>query len=97
MFEYYSETIIDAKDEFLNRISVKLDNPNTSAKSYWSIVSNFLNNKKIATVPPLLFNGALISNCKQKSGLFSPYVSINVQRLIHLVSYPCLLIRRKTT
>ena len=32
-WKYYSEIITDAKDKFLNRLSVKLDDPNTSAKS----------------------------------------------------------------
>ena len=43
---YCTEIITDAKDRFLNRLSAKLDDPNTSAKSYWSIINNFLNNKK---------------------------------------------------
>ena len=43
--KYWSEIITDAKDKFLNRLSVKLDDPNTSAKSYWSIINNFLQQK----------------------------------------------------
>ena len=50
-------------------------NPNTSAKLYWSIINNFLNNKKIPTIPPLLFNGALILDFKQKTIFFSSYFS----------------------
>ena len=44
--KYCSEIIIDAKDKFRNNLSVKLDNRNTSAKSYWSTINNFLNKKK---------------------------------------------------
>ena len=54
---------------------LKLDDRNTSAKSYWSIINNFLNNKKIPTIPPLLFNGTLISDFKQKANLFNSYFS----------------------
>ena len=32
--KHCSETITDAKDKFLNRQSVKLEDPNTSAKLY---------------------------------------------------------------
>ena len=71
--KYCSEIIIDARDKFLNRLSVKLDNPNTSVKSYWSIIKNFLNIKRIPTIPPLLFN--LMSDFKQKPGLFNSYIS----------------------
>ena len=45
--KYYTERITDAKDKFLNRLSVKIDDSNTSTKSYWSIINNFLKNKKI--------------------------------------------------
>ena len=44
--KYCSEIITDAKDKFLNRLSVKLDDPNTSAKPYWPIINNFLQSKK---------------------------------------------------
>ena len=43
--KYCSEIITDAKDKFLNRLSVKLDDPNTSAKPYWRIINNFLQSK----------------------------------------------------
>ena len=53
-----------------------LDNLNTSTKLYCSIVNNFLNNKKIPTIPPLLFNGTTrISDFKQKANLFNSYFS----------------------
>ena len=51
--KYCSEIITDAKDKFLNRLSVKLDDPNTSAKPYWPIINNFLNSKKF--LPYYLF------------------------------------------
>ena len=45
--KYCTEIITDAKDKFLNRPSVKLGDPNASAKSYWYIINNSLNKKKI--------------------------------------------------
>ena len=41
-----SEIIADARDKFLNRLSVKINDPNTLVKSYFCIINNFLNNKK---------------------------------------------------
>ena len=73
--KYCSEIIIGVKVKFLNRLSVRLDNLNTWAKSFWSIINNFLNNKIISIIPPLLFNGTLISDFKQKVGLFNSYFS----------------------
>ena len=56
--------VFDAKDHFLNRLRVKLDDPNTSAKSYWSIINNFLNNRNISTKPPPFLNGTVILDFK---------------------------------
>ena len=39
-----------------------LDNPNKSTKTYWSIINRFLNNKKVPIIPPVFFEGELISN-----------------------------------
>ena len=73
--KYYTEIITDTKDKFLNRPSVKLDDANASAKSYWSTINNFLNKKKYPAIPPLLFNGTLVSDSKEKANLFNSYFS----------------------
>ena len=45
------------------------DNPYTLAKTYWSIINLFLNNKKIATIAPVVFEGKLISDFEKKAEL----------------------------
>ena len=50
-----SKIIIDVKNKFLNTLSVKLDDPNTSAKSYWSIINNFTTYTTIVHPPIHLF------------------------------------------
>ena len=77
--KYCSEIVIDVKDKFLNRLSVKLDDPNTSAKLSFSIINNFLNNEKIPSIAPILFNSTLISYFKQKAGLFNSYFCLSRQ------------------
>ena len=42
--KYCSKIITDAKDMFLKRQSVNLDDPNTSVKPSWFIINSFLNN-----------------------------------------------------
>ena len=59
------------KDKSLNRLSLKLGDLDTSAKSYWSIINNF-HNKKVSTITPPLFNVTQISDFKQ---LFNSYFS----------------------
>ena len=58
----YTKLIVEAKDKNLAKLSSKLDNPDTAPKSYWSIINRFLNKKKIPIIPPVLFEGKLISD-----------------------------------
>ena len=46
------------------KMSAKLDNPGTSARTYWSIISRFSNKRKMPAIPPILADGNwyLISN-----------------------------------
>ena len=53
------------------KLSSKLDSRDTVPKTYWSIINGFLNNKKIPTIPPVLFEGKLISDFKKKAELFN--------------------------
>ena len=54
--------IVEAKYKHPARLSSMLDNPNKSPKTYWSIINRFLNNKKVPIIPPVFFEGELISN-----------------------------------
>ena len=49
----------------------KLDSPETAPKTYWSIISRFLNTIKIPIIPPILVNGKLLSDFQEKSNLFN--------------------------
>ena len=59
--------ILDTKTEFHSKLVAKLVNPNTSAKTYWSILKTFANNRKVSVIPPLLSHNAFISNFKTKA------------------------------
>ena len=48
--------IKSSKENFYNNLTKKLNNPNTSSKTYWSIMKTFVNGKKIPIIPPLLVN-----------------------------------------
>lgn len=54
-------------------MSAKLDDLNLAAKTYWSIVSRFLNKKTIPTIPPVLDNSKLISDFQVKSEHFNSH------------------------
>ena len=62
--------IIQAKEKHIAKMSAKLDNPNTAPKTYWSIISRFLNKRKMPAIPPVLADGKLVSDFKIKPELF---------------------------
>ena len=51
--------------EYYLRISEKLMDPITSAKTYWSILKTLLNNKKIPCIPPLFHQGKYVKDLKK--------------------------------
>ena len=53
------------------KLSSKLNNRDTAPKTYWFIRNMFLNNKKIPNIPPVLFEGKLISDFEKKAELFN--------------------------
>ena len=66
-----TKLIVEAKDKHLAKLSLMLDNPDAAPKTYWSIINSFLNNKKIPIIPPLFFEGKLISDFEEKAELFN--------------------------
>ena len=57
---------MQAKTDSIAKLSAKLDVPTLALKTYWTIVSRFLNKKKISTIRPVLVNGKLISHFREK-------------------------------
>ena len=55
------------KEDYYRLLSDKLNDPHSSAKSYWSILKSLYNGKKISLIPPILINIKLISNFKEKA------------------------------
>ena len=68
-----SEMILKRKDDYYCALSDKLNDPHTSAKSYWSILKTLYNGKKIPLIPPILINNKLISNFKEKANHFNAF------------------------
>ena len=52
---------------------MKLSNPETSSKAYWSILKSFLNDKKVPIIPPLYQNGNFIVDFHQKAELLNSF------------------------
>ena len=52
---------------------MKLSNPKTSSKAYWSILKSFVTNKKNPYHSPLYHNGNFITDFRQKAELFNSF------------------------
>ena len=65
--------IEESKEKYYVRLSKKLLDPQTSPKSYWSILKTFLNNKKIPCIPPLLHQDKFIIDFKDKAEMFNNF------------------------
>ena len=61
------------KEEYQNHIALKLNDPMTTIKAYWTILKTFYNGKKIPIVPPLLINDKLISDFEVKANHFNNF------------------------
>ena len=68
-----SEIIQKRKEKYFYDLSWKLNNPQTSPKTYWSIIKSCYNGRKIPIIPPLLVNGKILTNFKEKTILFNKH------------------------
>ena len=66
-----TKKITQAKNDYINKMTDKLQNPSTASKTYWAILSCLLYNKKIPAIPPLLADGKFVSDFCEKANLFN--------------------------
>ena len=67
------EAIEIAKLTYLTNMGEKLNNPNTSQKSYWKIINKVMNKCKAPKIPPLLVNNTFILNYREKAKLLTDF------------------------
>ena len=70
-----SSIISQRKNEYYSRLAKKLNDPRTNAKTYWSILKTFFNGRKIPVITPLLIDGKLVSDFKEKANKFNEFFS----------------------
>jgi len=82
------EAIASAKSNYLMRLGSKLNDANTSQKSYWKIITRALNKCRAPKIPPLLVNNKLIINCKEKAKYFNDFFSNQCKPIINDSTLP---------
>ena len=68
-----STLILERKEKYYHDLSMKFNNPKTSAKTYQSILKSFYNDSKIPLIPPLLVNNKIVSDFTEKANLFNNF------------------------
>ena len=68
-----SQLIEKSNDEYYYQLGKRLNNPRTSAKSYWTILKIFYSKRKIPLIPPLLVNNSFVTDFKEKANLFNEF------------------------
>ena len=66
-----SELISRRKEEYQKHLALKLSDPMTNAKTYWSLLKTFYNGKKVPIIPPLLIDNKIISDFEAKANHFN--------------------------
>ena len=65
--------ISQRKDDYYFHLDKKINDPETNANTYWSILKNC---RKVPVIPPLLTDGKLVSDFKEKANRFNEYFSL---------------------
>ena len=60
-----------SKERYYLRISKKLMDPMTSAKTYRSVLKSLLNKKNVPSIPPLFHQNKYVTDFKKKAELFN--------------------------
>ena len=75
-----SKIISKRKEEYNYHLVSKLNNPSTSAKTYWSIIKTFYNGSEVPLIPPLQIGKTLVSDFKMKANIFN---KISASQCVH--------------
>ena len=74
------QLISESKDKYYYKLAMKLNNPKTSSKTYWSIFKTFYNGRKIPIIAPLLKDGKLTSIKFDNNDILKIIRSLNVNK-----------------
>ena len=68
-----TDEILEAKKNYIIKMSKKLEDSHTAPKAYWTILNRLIYNKKIPAIPPQFADGNFISDFCAKANIFNSY------------------------
>ena len=79
---------LEREEKYYNHLPLKLNNHNSCAKTYWSILKSFHNDTKVPLIPPLLVNNKTVSDFTKKTNLFNDFFAIQCAPLTNSNNLP---------
>ena len=76
------------KDLYYENLTKKLNNPLLQAKTYWSILKLFYNDRKVPLVPPLLIDDKFVTDIQTKTSIFNNFFADQCQPLNNASDLP---------
>ena len=73
-----NDLISYTKDLYYENLAKKLNNPLLQAKTYWSILKSFYNDRKVPLIPPLLIDDKFVTDIQTKINIFNKFLLTNV-------------------
>ena len=68
-----NDLITLTKELYYEKLAKKLNDPFLQAKTYWSILKTFYNDKKIPLIPPLLLDDKFVTDIQTKANIFNKF------------------------
>ena len=71
--EECTKQILEAKKNYILKMTKKVADSNTSSNSYWTILNCLIYDKNLQTIPPLLVDGKMVSEFCKKANIFNNF------------------------
>ena len=84
------QAVESAKLVYLTNLGNKVNDPNTSQKSYWKISNRVMNKCRAPKIPPLFVNNLFILNCREKAKYFNDFFAKQCKPVINSSVLPAL-------
>ena len=84
------QAVESAKLAYLTNLGNKVNDPNTSQKSYWKIINRVINKCRAPKIPPLLVNNLFIINCREKAKYINDFFAQQCKPVINRSVLPTL-------
>ena len=75
-----TKEILEAKNNYILKMTTKLQDPKTAAETHWAILRRLLYKEKIPAIPPLFVNGKFVSDFCEKPNLLITFLRQYVQQ-----------------